>query len=424
MTYIVQSLVSLLLTCISALGDLLGNSMLQLLTIDIGTSGSFFDYVFDGILPIAEVLRWLAYALLILLAVWALLKVMFVPEGTGETPLQIMGSTLVAGLTVYMGPTLITFFEGLFNSFYNFLLTMTIEGVPVSGEVTFDIMAGTATSVMAAGISPGTTLATQTAADVVSGDFSLIALLAALILTILIVYEFVMFILECIERYVVLGVLFYMSPLAFAMAGTKSTRNVFGSFARMFGSQMFLLLTNVVFFRLFISAQQSYLGVVEGIKTMYEGMEGVETPSYATITILYFFMLYAILHVGTRLDAYLGTLGLSAAQTGRGLGQSIVMAAVGIQRSIGAMAGVGRWVGGTKAGQAAKAAVRDRTTDFVRRVDKDYGEAAHFRAGSGGKVATFRRVTLSERKAETSPTVWHHYVGRWGYFFTFLTCRI
>lgn len=53
--------------------------------------------------------------------------------------------------------------------------------------------------------------------------------------------------LEVVERYIVVGVLCYTSPLAYCMGGSKATEPVFKSWCRMVGSQLLLLVLNVWF---------------------------------------------------------------------------------------------------------------------------------------------------------------------------------
>ena len=63
------------------------------------------------------------------------------------------------------------------------------------------------------------------------------------------------------------------------------------------------------------------------------------------------FMMNGILVIGARIDSYLGTLGLSAAQTGRGLGSALVASALGVKRVLGTASDALR--GGVRAGKAA-----------------------------------------------------------------------
>ena len=73
-----------------------------------------------------------------------------------------------------------------------------------------------------------------------SGTVSLISLILVLILA----WNYIKLLFEAAERYVLLGVLVYTSPVAFAMGASQSTSNIFKSWCRMFGGQVFLLVMN------------------------------------------------------------------------------------------------------------------------------------------------------------------------------------
>lgn len=82
-----------------------------------------------------------------------------------------------------------------------------------------------------------------------NGAVALITLIVVLILA----WNYLKLLLEAAERYVLLGVLVFTAPLAFSMGASQSTSNVFKSWCRMFGGQIFLLLMNAWCLRLFTS---------------------------------------------------------------------------------------------------------------------------------------------------------------------------
>ena len=61
------------------------------------------------------------------------------------------------------------------------------------------------------------------------------------------------------ERYILLGVLVFTAPVAFAMGSAQSTSNIFKSWCRMFAGQMFLLVMNAWCLRLFTSMVGTFL---------------------------------------------------------------------------------------------------------------------------------------------------------------------
>ena len=58
---------------------------------------------------------------------------------------------------------------------------------------------------------------------------------------------------------VLLGVLVYSAPVAFAMGASQTTSNIFKSWCRMFGGQIFLLLMNAWCLRVFTSMVGAFL---------------------------------------------------------------------------------------------------------------------------------------------------------------------
>jgi hypothetical protein len=77
--------------------------------------------------------------------------------------------------------------------------------------------------------------------------------LIALILIIILAWNYIKLLFEAAERYVLLGVLVFTAPVAFSMGASQTTSNIFKAWCRMFGGQIFLLLMNAWCLRLFTS---------------------------------------------------------------------------------------------------------------------------------------------------------------------------
>lgn len=88
-----------------------------------------------------------------------------------------------------------------------------------------------------------------------NGSIALIALILVLILA----WNYIKLLFEAAERYVLLGVLIYTAPMAFFMGAAQSTSNIFKSWCRMFGGQLFLLIMNAWCLRLFTSMVGSFI---------------------------------------------------------------------------------------------------------------------------------------------------------------------
>lgn len=83
--------------------------------------------------------------------------------------------------------------------------------------------------------------------------------LIALILVLMLAWNYVKLLFEAAERYVLLGVLVYTAPVAFSMGASQTTGNIFKSWCRMFGGQVFLLVMNAWCLRLFTSMVGAFI---------------------------------------------------------------------------------------------------------------------------------------------------------------------
>lgn len=88
-----------------------------------------------------------------------------------------------------------------------------------------------------------------------NGAVALITLALVLILA----WNYLKLLFEAAERYVLLGVLVYTAPMAFSMGASQTTSNIFKSWCRMFGGQVFLLVMNAWCLRLFTSMVGAFI---------------------------------------------------------------------------------------------------------------------------------------------------------------------
>jgi hypothetical protein len=77
--------------------------------------------------------------------------------------------------------------------------------------------------------------------------------LLVIIMGVVLIFQLVKFFFQVGERYVILGVLTILSPLAFAMGGSRNTSEIFKGWVRMYGSMCLMMILNVVFVKLIIS---------------------------------------------------------------------------------------------------------------------------------------------------------------------------
>lgn len=320
MEYIVNALINIITDGLTSMMDLIGNSIISILTMNIGSGTSFFDIVFSAIGGFGTIIYAMAMTILAMNYFWQLFRLMYTQEGTGDTPLSLTFRTVAAGIFVVIGKDVIYYIQNIFATFYNGLLTMTIDGASMPLETDFSAFSND----MLSTVQGGSTGAAVDAAIGLGGALLILLLIA------LVAYQFVMYMIEVVERYVVLGILYYTAPLAFSLAGSKSTGNVFASWVRMIGSQMFLMVCNVLFLRLFLSGFGSFSETIVTLMTI----EQYQGTSALSLSIIWCLIMYGILYVGSKVDSYLGTIGLSAAQTGRGLGASLVASGLGLTRAL------------------------------------------------------------------------------------------
>ena len=108
--------------------------------------------------------------------------------------------------------------------------------------------------------------------------------LIVIVVNIVIQWQLIRLFFEVAERYVILCVLTYCAPLAFAMGGSKSTGDIFRGWLRMFASMCVLMVFNLVFVKLVLSALSTdpngaaiipWAMLVVGIVRMAKKMDGV-----------------------------------------------------------------------------------------------------------------------------------------------------
>lgn len=127
--------------------------------------------------------------------------------------------------------------------------------------------------------------------------------LVVILVNLVIQWQLVRLFFEVAERYVVLCVLTYCAPLAFAMGGSKSTGEIFRGWARMFASMCALMVFNLLFVKMTLSALS-------------------ESPSGAAI-IPWTMLITGILRMAKKMDGILLRIGMNPAQTGDPLGSRL-----------------------------------------------------------------------------------------------------
>ena len=331
----------------------------------LGTDMTAMEEYFPFIAKAFDVMQYMAWAVLFLITVWQLFRIFGGPITEAENPWQLVArSALFAFLIGYAKPI--------------FMLTLDIARAPYTALMDLQM---TAEDFTFAGLQQVINNGLVTVVSVIS----IVGLILMLILVISIGWNYFKLLLETVERYIVVGVLCYTSPLAFAMGGSKATNQVFKSWCRMVGSQLLLLVLNVWFLRAFNSSVGQY--VING---------GALSTGQGSI-FLWFFCVLAFLKTAQKFDSYLAAMGLNVAQTGSSMGMEMLMAArvlsgaVGSARSAGSVFKGGATATGTGAvatGFAAGFASKFKGNSYVRDAVVEGGS----RMGMGGGVGFVGRA--------------------------------
>lgn len=359
--WIFEGIVTWISSIVSQMMDAVSGLFLQALGTDMTAMEEYFPFVSKAF----TVMQYTAWAILFLITVWQLFRVFGGPVTEAENPWVLVARSALFALLIGYAKPIFTMLLDIATAPYTALMeiTMTAE------DFTF------------AGVEQALSNGLTTIVAVVS----IVGLLLLIILEISLGWNYFKLLLETVERYIVVGVLCYTSPLAFSMGASKTTAPVFKSWCRMVGSQLLLLVMNVWFLRGFNSSMGQFIGNGGALST---GQGSI---------FLWLFCALAFLKTAQKFDSYLAAMGLNVAQTGSSMGMELLMAARVISgvgsgaRSAGSVFKGGSTATGTGAaanGFAAGFASKFKGNSYVRDAVVDGG----VRMGAGGSVGFVGRA--------------------------------
>lgn len=289
--WIFEGIVTWVSSIASELMDAVSRVFLDALGTDMGAMEGYFPFVTKAF----EVMQYMAWAVLFLITVWQLFRVFGGPITEAENPWQLLLRSALFALLVGAARPIFTMALDIARAPYTALMEVSME----VEDFTF------------AGIEE----ALKNGLTTIVSTVTIVGPILILILLIALGWNYFKLLLECVERYIVVGVLCYTSPLAFAMGGSKATNQVFKSWCRMVGSQLLLLVLNVWFLRAFDSSVGQFIG------------NGGALASGGGSVFLWLFCALAFLKTAQKFDSYLAAMGLNVAQTGSSMAMEMVMAA-------------------------------------------------------------------------------------------------
>ncbi len=289
---ILQGFIEWLYTIFVDTADYVFGDLMDVLTMDM----TYFKKVAPVVTDIAAIIRALGWAMLISNLVFQSLKSMMPVGFEGEDPRLLFTRGFV----------------------FSFLLLASDQICEICMQMTRRV-------VTLLSMSSTFKIALPTAAyfSGIAVSWMLVAIVG-IILTIQLIKLFV----DIGERYVITCVLTFMAPLAFALGASRNTSDIFKGWCRMYGSMNLMLIMNIVFLKLIISAMAHMVS------------SGV---------ILWVVFIVALTRVARKIDAHIAKLGLNPAQTGSSLGVRLPGAmTMVVVKSLASM--VGKSAGASRSG--------------------------------------------------------------------------
>lgn len=211
--------------------DLFNSSVLGALGCDM----SVFLRYFPAAATMYDIFVALAIGLILLIWIWNLFRNYWLGAGIeAEDPVKLSIRSVIFILLAYFADNITALVLDIGGTPYQWIMTSSLPSLDfASFESVLLVIIGVCAN----------------------GAVTLIVL----ILIIILAWNYIKLLFEAAERYVLLGVLIYTAPVAIAMGASQSTSNIFKSWCRMLGGQVFLLIMNAWCLRLFISMVGSFI---------------------------------------------------------------------------------------------------------------------------------------------------------------------
>ncbi len=201
----------------------------------LGCSTDTFLHYFPAAESMYQVFLALGIGLILLNWVWQLFKNYFLVAGIeAEDPIKLSIRSFIFLFLTFYAKDIVDLLLGIAGTPYNWILTSEIPAIQFAD---FNSVILVILGVCA------------------NGGVAIITLILVLILA----WNYIKLLFEAAERYILLGVLVYTAPIAFATGSSQATGNIFKSWCRMLGGQFFLLIMNAWCLRLFTSMVGAFL---------------------------------------------------------------------------------------------------------------------------------------------------------------------
>lgn len=334
MQWVFDQLVEWVLEKLTGCFSVLSSLLFTFFNLDRGTFDAFFSFFSSasgGSTSLYEIFRYFAFAICMAIVILRLLRNLFsvLDDTDYEDPIKLIFRTIVAFVLVAASGIIVNYEFRFVSKPYEIIRNLMEDEVDSFGGVdggVWDKLSESLKGGMDAGV----------------GDTVIIGLITIGCL-IAIFFGFVKLVLEVAERYVVVCVSIYLSPMAFSTFASKGTAKIMQAYVRMVFCQLLLMIFNVVF------VDGTLIAIYK-----YADCGGTITLNGSSVTcpaFVFCILLLAFITAGQKMDAYMRGLSLDVVQTGslfdeiRGSMLNGMMMARSIAGAVKSAGGVGRAVG-------------------------------------------------------------------------------
>ena len=316
-----NSLVNWLIDPIQEIVTLITTWLLQINTMTV----SEFLEEFPAVAALYTILQTTAIGFIVLFAAWGFLKVIIGSQYGAESPLKTAGFAVLAAAMVYFGNNMLELVINLFSYPYSAMFAVDTISLDVSAAYS------AVSDALWAGIG---------VLDSILGKGIIFA-----VVMLVLFWKLLKLIAEMLQRWMMLSVMVYTSPLAWALLASSSTRQMFTRWVNMFVSQCVVLLLNAWCVKIILSSMQS----ITRFSTIFSIFR-------------YFILISCFIKIATSLDSYVAQIGLNPVQVGRSFWDDILATSKAIGRTlmnnsiVRAVGGSGTTTLGTSAQHSAAAA--------------------------------------------------------------------
>lgn len=308
--------------------------LLTWFTQEIGDIFNFDLKIFKTVFPktdaLMDILAAVAIAICILIYVWQLIRCISSGiSGDVDDPIMMSFKLIFVAFVIFYFPLLFETIRLFFNEIFKILKSNWM------GKVSFDswFRDGVSSFITSLNKIDSSQLAIGLADELITGSkvsiaASLPLMIIKLILFIAIGWNYIKYLIEYVERYVVWAFLTILAPLAVATAVSKQTNDIAKKFARMYVSSFLMIL-------------MGYIGLSMVNLAFFQCASATAKLGNKPVNgfLVWCLIIYSTLIVLQRIDKHFAAAGMNTAQTG---GAMLDLAATAMQTFRGITRGISK----------------------------------------------------------------------------------